>query len=401
MKYKYYTEEDFIKDEYFQKWILDPDPMVRSFWENWLDKHPGKRDIIEFAANMIRLLNFDGDNMSHSDFNGMWEHIILKRKDKNFTDYKKDSKVFNPRKTELKIAAVFVGLIGLLSVIIFWNNYDNAERTTGETGTQITLTLDDGTILELDELSSETIYDNSGQNTITHEEKILSYPQGFDSLSKTVFYNELTVPYGKRFEIILSDNSHVFLNSGSTIRYPVRFPENGGREVFLAGEAYFSVSHDETRAFMVITDDMNTRVYGTEFNVSSYKNENNTSTVLIKGSVGIYKSDHEDGETPLMITPGQRAVFQEDRIDISSVDVSKYVAWKGGNLLFIDDSFELILKKLERQFNLDIENKFKELGEKKFTGSFTDEPIEEILKIFSSHTHFKFEITNNKVVISD
>jgi ferric-dicitrate binding protein FerR (iron transport regulator) len=330
----------------------------------------------------------------------MWEHIIQKRKDKNFAGYKKDSKVFNHRKTGLKIAAVFVGLMGILSVIIFWNNDDNTERQAGETATQITLTLDDGTILELDELSSETINDNSGQHAITHEERILSYPQGFDSLPKTVSYNELTVPYGKRFEIILSDNSHVFLNSGSKIRYPVRFLENGGREVFLAGEAYFSVSHDETKPFTVITDNMNTRVYGTEFNVSSYKNENNTSTVLIKGSVGIYKSD-EEGKTPLMMTPGQRAVFQEDRIDISSVDVSKYVAWKQGNLLFIDDSFELILKKLERQFNMEIENNFKELGKKKFTGSFTDEPIEEILKIFSSHTHFKFEITNNKVVISD
>ena len=181
----------------------------------------------------------------------------------------------------------------------------------------------------------------------------------------------------------------MFLNSGSKLRYPVRFLTSSPRDVYLDGEGYFDVVEDVDRPFTVITDDMNTQVYGTEFNVSSYKNEGNTSTVLVEGSVGVYRANNEEGIKPLMITPGQRAVYDNDQIAVEEVPIRKYVAWKDGLLYFVDDRFELLLKELERHFNVSIDNQYKSLEGKRFTGTFTNESLDQILKVAQAYGQFE------------
>src|SRR5690606_37791808 len=87
-------------------------------------------------------------------------------------------------------------------------------------------------------------------------------------------YNELVVPYGKRMKLILSDSSIVHINSGTRLKYPVKFLKNKDRMVFLEGEAFFEVSKSKTASFIVNTDNIDIRVLGTKFNVSSYANDN-------------------------------------------------------------------------------------------------------------------------------
>ncbi|SEC73022.1 FecR family protein [Maribacter dokdonensis] len=393
MKYDYYKIEDFVADEYFQKWVLNTDDMCDNFWQNWLKDSPGKLEDIEKARNFIMLLNVEENQLAEQDFNAMWRNIIERR------DVSK-SQLIRSRKTKpfsyARVAAVFIGLM-VSAMAVYYTTVDFTEPV--EVFNQITLELEDGTIKYLNEEKSEMVTNAQGKKIVEQRQNTLHYANA-DTLFQELKYNQLTVPYGKKFQLELSDGSHVFLNSGSKLRYPVHFLSDTPRNVYLDGEAYFEVEKDKSRPFTVVTHDMDTRVLGTEFNVSSYGNENNTSTVLVEGSVIVYSSGDEDMEEAIKIVPGERAVFQDDAIDVATVNVEKYIAWKDNKLLFEDDRFYLILKELERNFNVEIENRYGDLENKKFTGSFDKESLDQILRVCSEHTPFQYSWSNGKIIIT-
>lgn len=398
MRYIDYKKEDFIKDEYFQKWVLNPDEMTINFWNNWLSAHPDKKQVIQKASYAIQLLHKNEKELPKKDFDEMWQFIVQKREVPNdnykISFFKKLSNNFQ------KVAAILV--IGIVfSYSIYYSGiFNNLKDIPEITEPRITLEMQDGTIKYLDEVSTEVLTDKKGQTIIKKTQASLSYSSNSSKNTETLVYNELAVPYGKKFELILSDGSHVFLNSGTKLRYPINFIKDKPRDVFLDGEAYFIVAKDNSRAFTVITDDMNTRVYGTEFNVSSYKDENNTSTVLVEGSVGVYKSNNDKGDTPIIIKPGKRAVLENGIIEVNKVSVNKYISWKEGKLIFINDRFDVIVKELERHFNVSITNNFPELNRKVFTGTFSKESLDQILNVFKEHSGFNYTINKNQVTIS-
>lgn len=398
MKYNNYSEDDFIKDEYFQKWVLDTDAMATNFWENWLKDHPEKKDIVENAKRFILLMSFDDKKLSSDNFDAMWRNIVECRDDEIGKYKRKKSFGWTKNFPVLRVAAVFTGLVILGSGIYLFNPFVTNNAFVGS-DSQVILELQDGTKKVLDESSVGELKNQKGQTVLTKNQNTLIYKQAKLS-SETLEYNQLTVPYGKKFQLVLSDGSHVFLNSGSVLRYPFNFLEGKPRDVYLDGEAYFAVQKDKN-PFTVITDDMNTQVYGTEFNVSSYKNENNTSTVLVEGSVGVYRSSNEQDIGPIIIKPGERAVFKENTIAVENTEVSKYIAWKDNKLFFVNDRFELIIKELERHFNVQIENKYAELNSKRFTGTFEKESLETILKTCQAHTPFDYEVDGGKITITN
>tara|TARA_R110002126_G_scaffold22865_6_gene81101 strand:- start:12454 stop:13641 length:1188 start_codon:yes stop_codon:yes gene_type:complete len=392
MKYNNYKIENFVADEYFQKWVLNTDDMCDNFWLNWLKDSPEKLEDIEKARNFIMLLNAEENQLAEHDFNAMWRNIIERRgaeKSQLIRSHKS-----NPF-SYARVAAVFIALM-VSAMAVYYTTLDLTEPV--EVVNQITLELEDGTIKYLNEDKSEMVTNAQGKNIVEQRQNTLHYANA-DTLGQELKYNQLTVPYGKKFQLELSDGSHVFLNSGSKLRYPVSFLKNAPRNVYLDGEAFFTVSKDKSRAFTVVTDDMNTEVYGTEFNVSSYKNDHNTSTVLVEGSVGVYKTDGAQQKTITNIVPGQRAVFDGNDIVVRKVEVGKYIAWKENKLLFVNDSFELIIKELERHFNVIIENKYTALNQKKFTGTFEGESLEKILSICQEHTPFNYMYNGDEIII--
>ncbi|MEM6541543.1 MAG: FecR domain-containing protein [Bacteroidota bacterium] len=407
MKYTKYNVEDFVADAYFQKWVLDSDGMTNTFWENWLQKHPSKKPVVEKAKELLLLMSQQKDTLSTEDFDSMWQHIIEQRDDKSATRPTLLPKRHSGFQSFLKVAAVFIGLLATGWGVYQTGIFDRIEMVPDPAVPQVTLELEDGTIKVLDENQSGLITDAEGTAVVNQQQHTLVYnaiSAGEGSKKGTgaspVVYNQLTVPYGKKFDVVLSDGSTVFLNSGSKLRYPVNFLSGSPRDVYLDGEGYFDVTDDKMRPFTVITDDMNTQVYGTEFNVSSYKNEGNTSTVLVEGSVGVYRANNEEGIKPLMITPGQRAVYDSDEIAVEEVPIRKYVAWKDGLLYFVDDRFELLLKELERHFNVSIDNQYKDLEGKRFTGTFTNESLEQILKVARAYGKFEYTIDGDQITIT-
>lgn len=160
----------------------------------------------------------------------------------------------------------------------------------------------------------------------------------------------LTVPRGKMFKIILSDSTEVFMNADSRLVYPSRFTGKE-RSVFLEGEAYFHVAKDKERPFIVRTHALQTRVLGTEFNVSSYKDAP-TQVTLIEGCVEVYDRQHE---RTARMQPGEQASLQTDgHFAVQKVDVSSFVHWREGFFYYDNVSLLDIMKDLGRWYNVSV-----------------------------------------------
>lgn len=235
----------------------------------------------------------------------------------------------------------------------------------------------------------------------TRQGNFLEYKKG--KASKAIFH-KIKVPYGKTFKIKLSDGTMVFMNSGSTLRYPVLFSADANREVKLEGEAYFEVSKDVNRPFIVRTNAVNVRVLGTRFVMNSFDESRRIRTVLIEGSVALYKNQERyNPETSAILSPGQMGELDKNqgKISLKKVDPRIYMDWMEGKMIFSHKAFPEILKSLERHFNISIENRNERLGSQVFTASFEGESLEEILNVFRKNFPFEYtKINNRKIIIN-
>jgi len=183
-------------------------------------------------------------------------------------------------------------------------------------------------------------------------------------------YNTVIVPYGKRTRITLSDNSTIWLNSGSKLVYPVCFDEDK-REVFLEGEAIFEVSPDMAHPFHVISHNLEIKVLGTVFDLSAYADDSIINTVLEHGSVElIYKGTSMFGPTKEKMVPGMLAMYDPDSKSLvqKNVNTMDYTSWKDGYLNLDQKSLGSIVKKLSRYYNVSIEIEGQDLADETFTG---------------------------------
>ncbi|MEM1258332.1 MAG: FecR domain-containing protein [Bacteroidota bacterium] len=214
-------------------------------------------------------------------------------------------------------------------------------------------------------------------------------------------HHKLMVPYGRQFEVVLSDGTSVLLNAGSTLEYPQSFQSLGMRNVVLEGEAYFKVQKNKSQPFMVITEGMGVLVTGTKFNVSNYKNENQVTVFLEEGGVSIFNRFQDKSmKSGVDISPGQKAALKGNEVIVEKADIKKHLAWTEGVLHFENEPFHTIIKKLERHYNVTITNNHIALNETRYTGRFVNQPISEILGTFKRNTIFHFKESDGTIVIS-
>ncbi|MET7256719.1 FecR family protein [Dyadobacter fermentans] len=212
-------------------------------------------------------------------------------------------------------------------------------------------------------------------------------------------FNTLVVPYGKRSVLTLADGTRIWLNSGSKLVYPSHF-DKGLREVYLEGQAYFSVAHAEDAPFYVHTKDMEVKVLGTEFDVSAYDDDPYTATVLTKGSVELTTQRQTlFGSKKTQITPGTRAVFDQDQavLQTQQVDVQQYISWKDGYLALNVAPLSEIIKKLSRYYRVDIELKQPKLAGVKFGGDLIlQDDVRDVLKVLALTTGLNYKQQPNE-----
>ena len=266
----------------------------------------------------------------------------------------------------------------------------------------ITLQLDNGTIETISENGERKITTTNGNLVASQQGNTLQYTAAEDQ--NKLVYNTLNIPFGRQFDLVLSDGTKVKLNSGSSIKYPVRFLKGQDRKVFLKGEAYFDVTTDKAHPFIVNADEMNIRVLGTQFNLSFYPEDEDISTVLVEGAVVLYKEGADiNTNTSSQLVPGQMAEWNKinNTMTVKEVDTNIYTAWKDGYLLFKASPFYSIRSKLERHFNITIEDRSGRLANQIYTATFRNETIEEILEAFKEDTHFEYIQQGSKIIILD
>ncbi|MCL6266727.1 FecR family protein [Flagellimonas myxillae] len=303
--------------------------------------------------------------------------------------------------TIAKYAAAILVLVATFFIINLIVDKPNGEDalSTDEIQSEITLELEDGTLHELEKGAEHDIANDAGK-TIAHQENGNLVYSKTDQTNIDPTFHILKVPYASRFEVQLSDGSIILLNAGSQLKYPVSFEGLANRNVYLEGEAYFKVAQSKNQPFVVHTEKMNITVFGTEFNVSNYKNDLVVSAVLAEGSIVVSNpSLPENKANSIEIKPGQRVATKNNNFVVQEVNVEEFIAWTKNRLDFYNERFEDILRKLERHFDVNIENNSPELNDRRYTGTFTTETLEEILNLFKRHTPFQYEVANKNITI--
>jgi len=356
----------------------------------WL-KHPENQEIFKSMVGTNHTLDYVYRPINTENA----YHNVLKASKKHKDSTKKI------RNTLLKYAAILVLILGTSFGLYTHMKSDASVMVESklEEAPQVVLEFDDGTLKVLDEKTTSNIVLSGGGVSIKQEHGKLLYTQSNNSAIDPT-HDQISVPYGKRFTVKLTDGTVISLNSGSRLKYPKSFAGRDSREVYLFGEAYFNIEKDKRRPFIVHTDKMNIRVFGTKFNVSNYSNESSASAVLTEGSIGVYSPSETLAEKDLIvIKPGQQVIVQKDSFIIRKVNVEKHVAWSSDKLYFENDRLADIIKELERHYNVSIDNESSELDDIRYTGTFSKESIKEVLSVFSSTTHFDYKISNNKITI--
>lgn len=299
------------------------------------------------------------------------------------------------------IAIVFLA-IGFWSQLRFNDVRPNDKKITPRTDV-ITLQLENGDIQVISEDGSSKIVHAGGKAVANQTGNQLIYNQ--DTEDTKISYNTLNIPSGKQFHIVLSDGSKVHLNSGSTLTYPVKFAKGSPRRVTLIGEAFFDIAHDENDKFIVNAEELKIQVYGTKFNVSSYPEDENTEVVLAQGSVSLVDSEtDEQTRNEFYLTPGFKGTFNKTNKEIvdEKVNVSLYTSWMDGNIVFRNASFEDIVRKLERAYNVIIINNNEKLAKETFNATIETkhETIEQVLNYFNKVYQIQYSIVENKIIIN-
>lgn len=260
-----------------------------------------------------------------------------------------------------KYAASILILIGISSGILFYN-YKSSKLNVKEhaqeqtlasinyKGAKATLILPEGDIVSLGGGIHENMkfLDNSA---ITEQGDTIKYDNNNDIDRYVSVSHTLVIPRGSDYSVVLSDGTKVYLNSESELKYPVLFV-GSQRKVQVKGEAFFEVSHDKTRPFIVEIGEMNITVLGTEFGTRFYSEENNIYTTLVNGSVELNGSLKHT-----VLSPGQQAVLntENNEMIIKEVNTELYTSWKDGRIAFDSAPLEDIMKYLSRIYSIDIQ----------------------------------------------
>lgn len=255
------------------------------------------------------------------------------------------------------------------------------------------LILPEGRRVLLDETAPDTV-----AGRLSRRGDTLSYASAAqEPAGLAVETHALRIPRGGEYTLVLADGTTVYLNAETELRYPARFT-GGERRVELTGEAYFDVATDEGRPFVVETEEVAVRVYGTEFNVTAYEGEV-VRTTLVEGKVGMRG---KKGEEEVRLSPGQMGEYdaQKGKIEVREVDTYVYTAWKNGKFVFDEEPVEEIMERLARWYDLEVFYANEEVKRQIFSGvitRFTD--VQEVLYLIECTATVHFEVKGKVVIV--
>ena len=216
---------------------------------------------------------------------------------------------------------------------------------------------------------------------------------------KYISYLEVVSAPGIVTQMELPDKSKVWLNAGSSLRYPSRFTGDE-RTVYLSGEGYFEVQSDRLHPFYVsVNEKMKVKAHGTKFNVKAYANDANITTTLTSGKVEV----STQSRPPQTLKPNEQLTYDKSTsdIEISTVDTVDTNSWVKGKIIFTNATAEEIFRTLERRYDTVIDHSTDFSASRRYTVKFLkDENLDEMLNILGDIIGFSYRQSGNKIIIT-
>ncbi len=328
-----------LADESFQNYILQRDAEDIEYWEKAIRKHPELAEQVAEAKQVLACMTFNKEAFSETFLDEEWEHVLDRASKEKHASRKMSIRLIY--KSWQKIAALILLplLIGVFVVQMMQGKLADQQYTTiANEGTQ-------------------------------------------------------------RNQVILPDSTLVYLNGGSTIRYPASYNRRN-RTIEIVGEAYFDVVHNKRKPFNVLFADARVTVLGTEFSIRNYGNEPYSQVVLVEGKVAVNRG--QGGQTTILM-PGQKALLNHDDnlIQISRASLDVETAWINNVLVIEGDAFDTLLLKLENWYGVKIEARNIEHAENsRFKLKLKTESLKEVLDLINLILPVDYEINGEEVVLS-
>ncbi len=262
-------------------------------------------------------------------------------------------------------------------------------------GIKAILTLSDGKQIVLDDSQNGVVINQGGIKIHKNSKGIIEYTLSKSANEQSLtekreiqtVYNTIQTPVGGKFQLNLADGSKVWLNSASSLRFPVFFAGDT-REVELKGEAYFEVSKNDDKKFSVISGNQTVEVLGTHFNINAYSDEPSITTTLIEGAVRVIELNSKKSQ---ILKPGEQSKVDRE-IRIQRKDTQAELAWKEGYFYFENASIQTVMRQLSRWYGITARYEAA-LPEHHFEGAIaTNLTLLEVLEILQkSNIHFRLE----------
>lgn len=259
-----------------------------------------------------------------------------------------------------------------------------------------TLELANGTKILLDTAVKGMIANLDGIAVFKNAAGEIEYKIKSTSSSDKVGFNTITTPNGGQYEVVLHDGSKIWLNAGSSLKYPTAFKGND-RTVTITGEAYLEVAKNKLKPFRVISGSQTIEVLGTHFNINAYTDEASIKTTLLEGAVKVSSNN-----SSTIIAPGEQTSLlrSNGNLEKKSVDVEQEVAWKNGVFVFKGEDIKAIMRQIARWYDVEVEYEGTVTDEKFYGQIYRNSKLSEVLAILElNNLHFKSN--GRKITVSN
>ena len=262
---------------------------------------------------------------------------------------------------------------------------------------EIVIEFNDGSSKTINDKNDIRVYNDKKQLIAELNDGILSFVEHKQANVNDNY--KLKVKNGSTFKVRLYDESLIHINSGSNLAFSSTFSNKPQREVFFNGEAYFDVMSDDKLPFIINANSLEVTVLGTKFNLVSFKNEDEVLT-LEEGLVSVDNSQDDimDGES-ILVKPGNELSIKKSNVfEIKKADIENAILWRKGVLVFQNERFESIIKKLERSYDIKIISDTQELNDSRYTGKFRNKSIFEVLDTFKASSNFDYHVSSDETI---
>jgi len=262
------------------------------------------------------------------------------------------------------------------------------------------LTLADGTVVNLDDSQSGLLVDQGDVQVEKMEGGQIAYTADTDLHGAEPVYNTIRIPRGGKYQLVLADGTKVWLNSSTSLQFPVAF-QGESRVVLLEGEAYFEVTSCYNKdgvtrqPFIVKTATQEIKVLGTQFNVHAYEEATSVKTTLIEGDVKVSSTATAESK---VLKPGQQAqVNRSGNIRLTdNIDTEEIIAWKNGMFYFNNTELSEITGQLSRWYDVEID--IPDMPRKRFNGVLPrDVKLSQVLQMMEKTSGLKFKIEGRRI----